>query len=158
MHSLQGLWRARERNGLGSLLVLGIRWDTARQGHRQINESLPHEETPLATLAMTSWVLETRYLYGANFSECFSMSSSEIYFHLPPLLFSFLTSFPLNAAIPRLPWVSRHLAGLHLLRTHCTPKSPVENTSILFNAKHANISTLHLPSPRTAVSFSSTSS
>jgi hypothetical protein len=44
------------------------------------------------------------------------------------------------------------------LRTHCTPKSPVLNTSILFNPKHANISTLHLPRPRTATSFSINSS
>jgi hypothetical protein len=42
--------------------------------------------------------------------------------------------------------------------THCTPKSPVLKTSIRFRPKQANISTLHLPSPRTAVSFSSTSS
>jgi len=42
--------------------------------------------------------------------------------------------------------------------THCTPRSPVLNTSILFNPKHANISTLHLPSPLTATSFSISSS
>lgn len=42
--------------------------------------------------------------------------------------------------------------------TYCTPKSPVENTSIRFRAKQANISTDHLPKPRTAVNFSTSSS
>lgn len=38
--------------------------------------------------------------------------------------------------------------------THCTPKSPVLNTSIRLSPKQANISTLHLPSPLTATSCS----
>lgn len=42
--------------------------------------------------------------------------------------------------------------------TYCTPKSPVLNTSMRFNPKHANISTLHLPKPLTATSFSISSS
>jgi hypothetical protein len=42
--------------------------------------------------------------------------------------------------------------------THCTPKSPVEKTSILFNPKHANISTLHRPRPLTATNLSINSS
>lgn len=51
--------------------------------------------------------------------------------------------------------------GLRQLVSHvesvcCLP--PVLNTSILFSPKHANISTLHLPSPRTATSFSISSS
>lgn len=43
-------------------------------------------------------------------------------------------------------------------KTHCTPRSPVLNTSILFSPKHANISTLHRPRPLTATSFSISSS
>jgi hypothetical protein len=38
--------------------------------------------------------------------------------------------------------------------THCTPKSPVLNTSIRLSPKQANISTLHRPSPLTATSCS----
>ena len=42
--------------------------------------------------------------------------------------------------------------------TYCTPRSPVDNTSIRLSPKQANISTDHRPKPRTAVSFSKTSS
>lgn len=83
-----------------------------------------------------------RLLYGANFAASSSMSFSAIYLNLPPpLAFNLLTSFPMNAAQPL-----------------CTPRSPVEKTSMRFNAKHANISTDHRPSPRTAVNFSTSSS
>lgn len=82
------------------------------------------------------------YLYGENFSAISFISFSLIYFHFPPFpFFNFPTSLPINAAIPR-----------------CTPRSPVEKTSILFNPKQANISTLHLPRPRTLMSSSRTSS
>lgn len=41
--------------------------------------------------------------------------------------------------------------------TYCTPKSPVEKTSIRFRPKQANISTLQRPKPRTATSLSMSS-
>jgi len=53
-----------------------------------------------------------------------------------------------------------HTAGKREERksTHWTPKSPVLKTSILFRPKHANISTLQRPRPRTPTSFSISSS
>jgi hypothetical protein len=85
------------------------------------------------------------------------------YFHFPPLFLSLLVSRPMYVAMPRLRCGTVSYRFSHAcvgggLRTHCTPKSPVLNTSILFNPKHANISTLHLPRPRTATSFSINSS
>src|SRR5690242_932559 len=69
----------------------------------------------------------TTHRYGLNFSAISNISSSFIYFHFPPpFAFNFPTSLPTSAAIPL-----------------CTPKSPVLKTSILFNPKQANISTLH---------------
>lgn len=53
--------------------------------------------------------------------------------------------------------LSDHLKGRRR-ETHCTPKSPVLNTSILLNPKHANISTDHRPNPLTATNFSINSS
>jgi hypothetical protein len=82
------------------------------------------------------------------------------YFHFPPLFLSLLVSRPMYVAMPRLALINYRCSHAWAggLRTHCTPKSPVLNTSILFNPKHANISTLHLPRPRTATSFSINSS
>lgn len=104
----------------------------------------------------------------------------DTYFHFPPLLFNLLVSRPIYVAIPRLPInvsssVSTaphsrlflasphsHFEPLNQTQiepsTYCTPRSPVLNTSILFSPKHANISTLHLPNPLTATSFSISSS
>ena len=58
------------------------------------------------------------YLYGANFSECISMSCSDMYFHLPPpLALSFETSLPMKAAIPRLSTVRNSSFSLSDLPT-----------------------------------------
>ena len=96
--------------------------------------------------------------YGTNFEATSSMSCSEQYFHFPPLFLSFATSFPWYTAIPRLSQLVQGLLWHDLGMTYCTPRSPVEKMSVLFKPKHANISTDHLPRPRTATSFCSTSS
>ena len=63
---------------------------------------IPHEKA-----SATSQILKERcaaatraYRYGANLAELFSMSSSDMYFHLPPFAFSFFTSLPMNKAKP----------------------------------------------------------
>lgn len=109
-----------------------------------------------------------RLLYGENFSAASSIAFSlPMYFHLPPpLALSLLTSLPMYTAKPRL--FSPHKLVQRSLpqqvcwfaknKTYWTPRSPVEKTSILLRSKQANISTLHLPNPLTAISFSMTSS
>lgn len=101
---------------------------------------IPHEKAPgkfrrLVQIPRSSCRTNTDR-YGENFVDTSSISCGLIYLSLPPLAFNFATSRPRYAAIPR--W---------------TPRSPTEMISMRFSAKHANISTDHLPSPRTAVSF-----
>lgn len=120
---------------------------------------------------------------GKRNASVWPVRESGTYFHFPPLAFNLFVSRPMYVAIPRLGG-SVSLLCLHVAdvrvgapfklweprasrlnmsngvreTTYWTPKSPVEKTSILFNPKHANISTLHRPRPRTATSFSMSSS
>jgi len=102
-------------------------------------------------------------LYGTNFEATSSMSCSEQYFHFPPLFLSLATSLPRYMATPRLGELVNGILWHDLARhcpytTYCTPRSPVAKMSVLLSPKQANISTDHLPRPRTATSFCNTSS